>query len=139
MPTEIADSFRQLGRSGSVGTSSFFPIVESQDVNFAVEMVVTGNDCSGNIDTTPTGNGKKYIIGPNSCLTPSTTPAVGTWDIVMRTSGGWELYQDVSNNETNHGIVFDRRTQKFLQYSGDTTLGWVSVIRSGGIDGGTFS
>jgi hypothetical protein len=139
MPISISDVLKQTGRSGSVGSSSFYPLVESQDVNFSVEMIVTGNDCSGNVDLSPTGIGKKYIIGPSSCLTPSTTPTLGTWDIVMYTSDGWELYQDVSNTETNHGLVYDRRTQRFLQYSGNSSLGWIPMIRSGGIDGGTFT
>lgn len=139
MPIRLADTLKQFGREGSVGSSGYFPLVESQDVNFSVEMIVESGDCVGNIDTSSSGIGKKYIIGPTSCLTPTTTPTIDTWDIVMYTQTGWEIYQDVSNTETNHGIVYDRRTQKFLQYSGSSTLGWVSIIRSGGIDGGTFS
>ena len=138
MPITVSDTIQQFGRDGILGSSAFFPLIESQDVNFSVEMVVESGDC-GSLDTSPSGLGKKYIIGPTSCLTPTTTPATDTWDVVMYTQTGWIIYQDVSNTETNHGIVYDRRTQKFLQYSGSSTLGWVSIIRSGGIDGGTFS
>jgi len=139
MPVTLPDTIQQFGRSGIVGSSSYYPLVESQDVNFSVERIVGSSDCSGNLDTSPSGIGKKYIIGPQSCFTPTTNPTIGTWDVVMYTASGWIIYQDVSNSETNHGIVFDRNTQKFLQYSGSSSLGWIAIIRSGGIDGGTFS
>lgn len=134
MAIELASTLRQLGRNGNVSTSAYFPLVESQDVNFSVEKVmVTGSSL-----TSPLATGQKYIIGAGSSLTP---PNADTNDIVRYTGypspNEWELYLDVSNTETNYGIVFDRERKLFLQYSSDEQQ-WIPMLKSGMIDGGTF-
>lgn len=129
MPIEITDTFRQAGRSGAVSSSSYFPIIEAQDVNFAVEGIAYNN-------TTPTLSvGTKYILGPNSII----SVAGGSENDIVRYTGlDWELFLDVSNTETNYGIVFNRTSQKFLQYDPQKGV-WNPVLVSGSIDGGTFT
>lgn len=134
MAIELASSLRQLGRKGNVSTSAYFPLVESQDVNFSIEKVMV----TGSTLNTPFATGQKYIIGHGSNLTP---PDADTNDVVRYTGlpspNEWELYLDVSNSETNYGIVFDRESKLFLQYSSDEQR-WIPMLRSGMIDGGTF-
>jgi len=82
--------------------------------------------------------GQKYIRGHGSTLTPANTSV----NDVIRYTGypspdEWELYLDVSNSETNYGIVFDRDRKLFLQYNSDEQQ-WVPMLKSGMIDGGTF-
>jgi hypothetical protein len=134
MAIELASTLRQLGRSGNVSTSAYFPLVESQDVNFSVEKVMV----TGSTLTSPLATGQKYIIGAGSSLTP---PNTDINDIVRYTGypspNEWELYLDVSNTETNYGIVFDRERKLFLQYSSDEQQ-WIPMLKSGMVDGGTF-
>lgn len=135
MAIELASSLRQLGRKGNVSTSAYFPLVESQDVNFSIEKVMV----PGSTLTTPLATGQKYIIGKSSPL----AVANATVNDVVRYTGfpepnNWELYLDVSNPETNYGIVFDRERKLFLQYSSDDQE-WIPMLRSGMIDGGTFT
>lgn len=134
MAIELASTLRQLGRNGNVSTSAYFPLVESQDVNFSVEKVMV----TGSTLTSPLATGQKYIIGPGSYLTP---PNTDINDIVRYTGypspNEWELYLDISNAETNYGIVFDRERKLFLQYSSDEQQ-WIPMLKSGMIDGGTF-
>jgi hypothetical protein len=42
---------------------------------------------------------------------------------------------DVSNPEMNNSIVYDKRTQKFYQYT--PSSGWVAIV-AGDINGGTY-
>jgi hypothetical protein len=132
MPIEIADTLRQAGRAGSVSSSSYFPVVESQDINFAIEKVVTGGS------TVTNTVGLKYIIGDNSVLSVANAELN---DIVrysgQPTNGGWELFLDVSNNETNYGMVFNRETKEFIQYD-PIGLRWNPILVSGSVNGGTF-
>jgi hypothetical protein len=56
-------------------------------------------------------------------------------DIVMWNGINWEIYMDVSNPEMNNSIVYDKRTQKFYQYT--PSSGWVAIV-AGDINGGTY-
>ena len=135
MAIELATNLRQLGRKGTVSTDAFFPLIESQDVNFAVEKVLS----AGKELNTPLVIGHKYIRA-GSIYQP--TPMGSSDGDVVRYTGipneEWELYLDVSNSETNYGIVFDRETRRFLQYE-TTTNSWIAMLKSGSVDGGTFA
>jgi hypothetical protein len=132
MPIEVADTLRQTGRAGSVSSSSYFPIVESQDINFAIEKIVTAGS------TVTNQVGLKYIIGENSILSVN---GASLNDIVRYTgavaNSGWEVFLDVSNSETNYGLVFNRETKEFIQYN-PVQDKWNDVLISGSINGGTF-
>jgi hypothetical protein len=58
-------------------------------------------------------------------------------DVVRHNGTEWQIFKSVGNSETNYGIVYDKRTQLFYQY--DSSNGWKPLLRSGKIDGGTFS
>lgn len=134
MAIELASTLRQLGRKGNVSTSAYFPLVESQDVNFAIEKIMK----SGSALNSPLATGQKYIIGVAS---PLAVEGADINDVVRYTGypspNEWEVYLDVSNTETNYGIVFDRERKLFLQYNSDEQQ-WVPMLKSGMIDGGTF-
>ena len=131
MALRIGDSIEQSGRENTVGLSDYFYIMDGSDVNFAVEKIL--EDQTESVETV---NNYKYVV-KNAADSPISPEGLGNNDVVRYNGNAWEIFKDVSNAKTNFGIIYDKRTQLFYQY--DSTNGWKSLIRSGKIDGGTFS
>ena len=131
MALRIGDTLEQSGRENTVGLSDYFYIMDGSDVNFAVEKIL--EDQTESVETV---NNYKYVV-KNAANSPMSPEGLGNNDIVRYNGNAWEIFKDVSNTKTNFGIIYDKRTQSFYQY--DSTNGWKSLIRSGKIDGGTFS
>ena len=131
MSIRLGDSIEQSGRENTVGLSDYFYIMDGSDVNFAVEKIL---ESAG--ETVETITNYKYVV-KNAASSPISPEGLGNNDIVRYNGNVWEIFKDVSNAKTNFGIIYDKRTQLFYQY--DSTNGWKSLIRSGKIDGGTFS
>ena len=131
MAIRIGDTIEQSNRENTVGTSDYFYVVDGSDVNFAVEKILenSGESVSAVVNY-------KYVV-KNASSSPISPPNLSNNDIVRYNGNDWEVFKKVSNSETNFGIIYDKRTQLFYQY--DSSNGWKSLLRSGKIDGGTFS
>lgn len=130
MAIRVGDNLEQSNRQNTLFTSDFFYIMDSSDVNFAIEKFLEPGD-----NTYVESVGNKYVIieaGQND-ITPS---GLGDNDIVKYDGNEWVIFKDVSNPETNFGIIYDKETKLFYQY--DPTEGWLPILKSGQIDGGTF-
>lgn len=136
MPIEFSGSLLQKNRNQNAGTNSFFHLVDAIDINFSVEKILENGGEEIPSEPAP---GTKYIIRDKD-QEPGISPAngvLGSGDVVMWDGNNWVIYLDVSNPKTNHGVVFDKRTQKFYQYT--PTNGWVPIITGkSSLDGGTF-
>lgn len=134
MAVKIADNIEPTNRDSLALSSAFFYLLYGSDVDVGVEAILENS--SETID--PTVN-KKYVVryANNKPSALDSLTALENNDIVMHNGNGWEIHKDVSNERTNYGFVFDKRTKLVYQY--DSTNGWKSLIRSGKIDGGTFS
>lgn len=132
MPITVADRIEQTNRQSNVRTSDFFHTMNTSDIDFSVQAILTSS-----VDLVVEVYGNKYIIKSigNSPLTP---PDAGSGDIVIYNGTEWVVYKSVQNQETNFGLVYDKKTKLFYQY--DATNGWVAlyVRKNGAIDGGTF-
>ena len=132
MAIRLGDRIEQSGRENTVGLSDYFYLMDGADVNFAVESIL---EAAGDPVQNEVNN--KYIVR-NANNTPISPAGLGNNDIIRYIGNGvWEIFKDVSNTKTNFGIVYDKKTELFYQY--DSTNGWKSLIRSGKIDGGTFT
>lgn len=130
MAIRVGDNLEQSNRQNTLFTSDFFYIMDSSDVNFAIEKFLEPGD-----NTYVESVGNKYVIieaGQND-ITPS---GLGNNDIVKYDGNEWVIFKDVSNPETNFGIIYDKETKLFYQY--DPAEGWLPILKSGQIDGGTF-
>jgi len=131
MALRIGDNIEQSNRENTVGLSDYFYLMDGADVNFAIESIL---EAAGDPVQTEVNN--KYIVR-NAASSPISPQGLGNNDIVRYNGNDWEIFKDVSNAKTNFGIIYDKKTQLFYQY--DSTNGWKSLIRSGKIDGGTFT
>lgn len=130
MAIRVGDNLEQSNRQNTLFTSDFFYIMDSSDINFAIEKFLESGD-NNYIESV----GNKYVIleaGENN-ITPE---GLGDNDIVKYDGNEWVIFKDVSNPETNFGIIYDKETKLFYQY--DPTEGWIPILKSGQIDGGTF-
>lgn len=132
MPITVADRIESVNRQSNVETSDFFHTMNTSDIDFSVQAILTSN-----LDTVVATYGNKYII-KNHTSTPITPPNLGSGDIVIYNGTDWVVYKSVKNPETNFGLVYDKNTKLFYQY--DAINGWVAlyVRKNGTIDGGTF-
>ena len=131
MAIRLGDRIEQANRENTVGLSDYFYLMDGSDVNFAVEKILEAYG-----DPVEEVLNNKYIVR-NAASTPISPPGLGNNDIIRYNGDDWEIFKDVSNPKTNFGIIYDKKTQLFYQY--DSTNGWKSFIRSGKIDGGTFT
>ena len=130
MAIRVGDVLEQSNRKNTVSTSDFFYLMGVSDIDFSVDKILESGDT--NIVTTL---GTKYVIldrGTNN-ITPL---GLEDNDIVKYDGNEWIIYKDVSNPETNFGIIYDKETKLFYQY--DPSEGWLVMLKSGQIDGGTF-
>ena len=132
MPITVADRIESVNRQSNVRTSDFFHTMNTSDIDFSVQAILTSGG-----DAVVEVYGNKYII-KNHQSTPITPPNLGSGDIVIYNGTEWVIYKSVQNEETNFGLVYDKNTKLFYQY--DATNGWVAlyVRKNGTIDGGTF-
>ena len=132
MPITVADRIEQTNRQSNVRTSDFFHTMNTSDIDFSVQAILTSSG-----DAVVEVYGNKYII-KNHQSTPITPLNLGSGDIVIYNGTEWVIYKSVQNEETNFGLVYDKNTKLFYQY--DATNGWVAlyVRKNGTIDGGTF-
>jgi hypothetical protein len=131
MAIRIGDTLEPANRENTVLTSDYFYVVDGSDINFAVEKILenSGESISATVNT-------KYIVRTVSS-SPISLANLADNDVVRHNGTEWQIFKSVGNSETNYGIVYDKRTQLFYQY--DSTNGWKPLLRSGKIDGGTFS
>ena len=131
MAIRIGDTIEQSNRENTVRTSDYFYVMDGSDINFAVEKILenSGESISATVNT-------KYIVRTISS-SPIALPNLADNDVVRHNGTEWQIFKSVGNSETNYGIVYDKRTQLFYQY--DSSNGWKPLLRSGKIDGGTFS
>lgn len=132
MPITVADRIESVNRQNNVRTSDFFHTMDTSDIDFSVQAILTSSQ-----DAVVATYGNKYII-KNHLSTQITPPNLGSGDIVIYNGTEWVVYKSVQNQETNFGLVYDKNTKLFYQY--DATNGWVAlyVRKNGTIDGGTF-
>ena len=132
MPITVADRIESVNRQSNVGTSDFFHTMNTSDIDFSVQAILTTKT-----DSYVATYGNKYIIKniDDSDITPQ---YADSGDIVIYNGTEWVIYKSVQNEETNFGLVYDKNTKLFYQY--DATNGWVAlyVRKNGTIDGGTF-
>ena len=132
MPITVADRIESVNRQSNVGTSDFFHTMNTSDIDFSVQAILTTKT-----DSYVATYGNKYIIKniDDSDITPQ---YADSGDIVIYNGTDWVVYKSVKNTETNFGLVYDKNTKLFYQY--DATNGWVAlyVRKNGTIDGGTF-
>ena len=132
MPITVADRIESVNRQSNVGTSDFFHTMNTSDIDFSVQAILTTKT-----DSYVATYGNKYIIKniDDSDITPQ---YADSGDIVIYNGTDWVVYKSVKNTETNCGLVYDKNTKLFYQY--DATNGWVAlyVRKNGTIDGGTF-
>lgn len=133
MAVKVADNFQQSNRPNLLFTSDWYYLMDASDIDIGVEAILE-NSGESLVETVNT----KYIVryANNKPAGLASLTALENNDIVRYTGTSWEIHKDVTNTETNFGIVFDKRTKLFYQY--DPTNGWKSLLRSGKIDGGTF-
>ena len=132
MPITVADRIESVNRESNVRTSDFFHTMNTSDIDFSVQAILTSN-----LDTVVATYGNKYII-KNTGNSPISPQYAGSGDIAIYNGTEWVVYKSVQNQETNFGLVYDKNTKLFYQY--DATNGWVAlyVRKNGTIDGGTF-
>jgi hypothetical protein len=131
MPIRVAATVMPLNRDENVRSSDFFYTINTSDIDLSIDAILA--NASETISSTLN---TKYII-LNTASSPISVPNLANNDIVIHDGNDWVLHKSVGNTETNFGLVFDKRTQLFYQY--DSTNGWKPLLRSGKIDGGTFS
>jgi hypothetical protein len=131
MALRLGDKIEQANRENTVGLSDYFYLIDGADVNFAVESILEAEG-----DPVQTEVNNKYIVR-NAASSPISPQGLGNNDIVRYNGNDWEIFKDVSNTKTDFGIIYDKKTKLFYQY--DSINGWKSLIRSGKIDGGTFT
>lgn len=132
MAISLSDALEQANRNNTVRTSEFFHLVSTSDINFSVEKIAENSS-----DSTPQVFDARYVIKDVNSSPIGALQYLENNDIVRWTGSEWVIHKSVNNGETNFGIIYDKRTQLFYQY--DPTNGWKSLLRSGKIDGGTFS
>ena len=133
MPITLIDTLKQSNRSANVGTSSFFHMLESIDINFRVTGIQT--DATDPHTGSAAATGERWVITDYSARSTSyfdnLTCADG--DIVERTgTNTWVILVDVSNtlpandlNDTNEGIlVYAKDKNLFYFYNGSA---WVAI------------
>lgn len=132
MPITVADRIESVNRQSNVRTSDFFHTMDTSDIDFSVQAILTSN-----LDTVVATYGNKYII-KNTNTSPISPLNASNGDIAIYDGTEWVVYKSVQNQETNFGLVYDKNTKLFYQY--DATNGWVAlyVRKNGTIDGGTF-
>jgi hypothetical protein len=131
MPIKFADIIVQNNRENSVLTSAFYHLMNSSDIDFSVDKILENGS-----ETISEVANVKYIIR-NASSSPISIANLNNNDIVRYNGLNWEIHKSVGNSETTFGIIYDKRTESFYQY--DSTNGWKPLLRSGKIDGGTFS
>lgn len=136
MPISFQADIEQQNRANNVTTSAFFYLMDLSNVELEVNKIIENVE-----EIAEPIIGIKYIIRDKDNRPPafqSLQSILGSGDIVKYGfSGQWEIYKDVSNSKTDNGLVYDKRTKKYYQY--DSVNGWKPILRSGAIDGGTFS
>lgn len=134
MAVKIADNIEQYNRDALALSSAFFYLMYGSDVDIGVEAILTAR--SDTVDATPYN---KYIVTDQSNRPPALDSVANLEnnDIVMYNGNAWEIHKDVTNSKTNYGLVYNKQTKLIYQY--DPTNGWKSLLRSGKIDGGTFT
>lgn len=135
MPIEFSSDLRQIDRVNSATNSNFFHLINGEDIDFSVQKIMI----TGSTLPSPLIPGSKFLRGHGGSFSPHTLPATsGTWDILRWNGLAFETYLYVQNPETNFGLIYNREDGKWYQFV-DTTEGWKPIIRSGKIDGGTWS
>lgn len=105
--------------------------MEGSDVDLSVEKILE----QGDMYNSPPQLGDKYILRTfNAGISPE---GANLNDIVIWNGNEFVIHQKMTNSKTRFGLVFDKRTKKFYHYV-DATTGWVPILRSGSVDGGTF-
>ncbi len=138
MTITVGDIIEPANRKNTIFTSDQFYVIAGADIDFAVDRILeSSSDAITDVVNT------KYIVrnsencpsGLNLLRSPGVT-GLSHGDMVRYNGNQWEIFKDVSNTETNYGIVYDKNTKLFYQY--DATNQWNPLLRSGKIDGGTF-
>jgi uncharacterized protein (DUF2344 family) len=132
MAISISDTLEQSNRNNTVRTSEFFHLINTSDINFSVEKIAENSS-----DTAAQVFDARYVIKDINSSPIGALQYLQNNDIVRWTGSEWVIHKSVNNAETNFGIIYDKRTQLFYQY--DPANGWKPLLRSGKIDGGTFS
>ena len=133
MPITLIDKIEQSNRSANVGTSGFFHLMDSIDVNFRVTGVQI--DATDPHTGSAAATGERWVVTDYSARSTSyfdnLTCADG--DIVERTgTNTWVTLVDVSNalpasplNDTNEGmLVYAKDKNLFYFYNGTA---WVAI------------
>jgi len=110
--------------------STFYHLLDGEDINYAVEKMLVGSEQPDQ----PYTAGQKYLLLSTAYLSPAGS---NVNDIVMWDGNKWVVHQKMTNSKTPFGLIFDKRTKKFYHYV-DASTGWVPILRSGSVDGGTF-
>lgn len=132
MPIVLSTSISQSDRSNRVSSpSAFYHLVEGADVDLSVEKILGPAPDTYN---SPPQFGDKYILRSTDAISPD---GANLNDIVIWDGNEFIIHQKMTNTKTRFGLVFDKRTKKFYHYV-DATTGWVPILRSGSVDGGTF-
>lgn len=138
MPVTLASTIIQANRTTrtNANTDSFYYLVESEDINYAIEKMICGEVGCEPIDPLP---GQKFLILSFSRFDPrsSMTQDIDINDIIMWDGDQWVTYLNTRNSKTPFGLIFDKQTKKFYHYVDEQT-GWLPILRSGSVDGGTF-
>lgn len=140
MAIEFSTTLTPSDRNARVvsNPSNFFYLIDVEDINFAVERILEGQD----EPSVPRLVGQKYLLKSTYSISVEDSDVN---DIVMWDGQKWIIYQKMGNaqfpsrgnSRTQFGLIFDKNTKKFYQYV-DATTGWVPILRSGSVDGGTF-
>jgi hypothetical protein len=140
LPISVPSSIVQVSRNNRTNPNdSFYYLLESEDVNYAVESVI-GCDSAAPSNPDP---GAKFLIlcfgtfDPRDDILQSTGQSLGINDIIMWDGNKWIVYLNTRNPKTSFGLIFDKQTKKFYHYI-DLETGWLPILRSGSVDGGTF-
>jgi hypothetical protein len=134
MAVRLADNIEQYNRDALALSSAFFYLMYGSDIDIGVEAILENSS-----ETIAAQTYNKYIVrlANNKPAALDSLTTLENNDIVMYNGTAWEIHKDVSNTRTNYGFVYDKRTNLIYQY--DSSNGWKSLLRSGKIDGGTFS
>ena len=112
--------------------SNFFHLIHSVDIDHTVDLI---NDGYSDV-IPPQQYGRKAIV-KNAASSLISVDGLGNNDMVMWNGVEWEIYMDVSNSLTNNTVIYDKRTQKFYQYT--PANGWSAIIDGKSVvDGGTY-
>jgi hypothetical protein len=140
LPISVPSSIAQVSRNSRTNSNgSFYYLLESEDVNYAIESII---DCPSSQPQNPEP-GAKYLIrcfhpfDPREDITANTGQTLNTNDIIMWDGNKWIVYLNTRNPKTPFGLIFDKQTKKFYHYI-DQQTGWLPLLRSGSVDGGTF-